>query len=284
MFVIFHTRPDRTISGVLHPYNMATHTSGPAVNGAGDVLVPSADMPGEYIMEVEEELTGIHVFRLVEFGITKGHGWVNLEDGSGSYIVKGSLAEVVPATGTGARTVAITVTDGTDPVEGALVRLSKGAESFSSTTDVNGEVSLNVNDGTWTVAITAAGYSFGGDALIVNSDETVEYELTQIVLTPSDIGLTTGYLIAYSHDGEPEENVVVKLIVREVPSDLEGYAFDGQTRTGTSDENGLVEFPNMVKGVTYSLQRGTSKKLYSVTIPTDAGPTYALPSIIGQDT
>jgi hypothetical protein len=57
-------------------------------------------------------------------------------------------------TGTGARTVVVTVNDGTTVLQNAAVRLTEGANSFKGLTNVSGVVTFNVDDATYTVGIT----------------------------------------------------------------------------------------------------------------------------------
>jgi hypothetical protein len=217
------------------------------------------------------------------------HLWETTVDSGGTRRFTAAALALAPTgsggggTGAGARTVVITVDDGTVVLESARVRLTKGAETYIDSTNEDGQVTFNIDDGTWTVAISLPGYTFAGDELIVADDVNETFTLTRTVITPSIGQFTTGYLTVLDQEGLPEEAAQIKLVVREVPSSVAGLAFDGQTRTEVSDAAGLVEFANLVKGVTYSMQRGTSKKSYLVTIPADAGDTYPLPSIIGQE-
>jgi hypothetical protein len=86
--------------------------------------------------------------------------------------------------GSGARTVVITIDDGTDPLQNATVRLTEGVNTYTATTDVDGEATFNVDDATYVVAVTKAGYSYAGTSLVVNGDEAATYSMTAIVVTP----------------------------------------------------------------------------------------------------
>lgn len=89
--------------------------------------------------------------------------------------------------GTGARTVTPTVLVAGDPLEGATVRLTLGADTYTGTTDADGEVaSFNLEDGTYTVAISKPGYTFAGTTLVVDGDETPEYTMTAVGSTAAD--------------------------------------------------------------------------------------------------
>lgn len=100
-------------------------------------------------------------------------------------------------------------------------------------------------------------------------------------------GRVTGYLYTYNEFGTIEAGVAVTVQVAGFGSsdaavDLQyGYALDSTLRVGTSDGAGLVEFPNLFKGVNYTLRRGDGTAAYTVEIPSDATDPYELPSIIG---
>ena len=189
-----------------------------------------------------------------------------------------------PDNGSGARTVAITVTDDADsPLADAKVRLTKGALSYTAITDADGLATFNIDDGTWTVAIVLAGYSFMGATLAVTADTEADYAMDSVALTASAPGLTTGFLYTYDEDGAIEPSVPVTAIIRQPPSGGAGAAYDATPRTVTSDGSGLAEFPNLFKGATYSFYRGdgTTYPQYTVVVPADAGDSYELPSVIG---
>lgn len=184
--------------------------------------------------------------------------------------------------GTGARTINLTVTDGTDPLESATVRLTKGAISVVGVTDSDGLIVFHIDDGEWDVAITLVGYGYPGGLLVVFENADAEYEMTVLAVTPSNPGFITGFLICYDKLGAVEPNVNVLVTTVEVGVGDTGFAYDNTVRTVTSDDNGLVTVTNLFPGVTYFFRRGTTKKDYTVTIPADAESPYALPSIIGS--
>jgi hypothetical protein len=85
--------------------------------------------------------------------------------------------------GTGARTVTITVNDGTTALQNAIVRMTEGANTFTAMTNASGVCTFNLDDATYTVSITKSGYSYAGTTLVVDGTETATYSMTQI--TPS---------------------------------------------------------------------------------------------------
>jgi hypothetical protein len=85
--------------------------------------------------------------------------------------------------GTGARTVTITVNDGTTVLENAIVRMTEGANSFTALTNSSGVAVFNLDDATYTVAVTKPGYSYSGTSLVVNGTETATYSMTAISIS-----------------------------------------------------------------------------------------------------
>src|SRR5512142_3051102 len=79
--------------------------------------------------------------------LTAAHGAGSWQTGAGS-------------SGTGARTVTVTVDDGTNPIEGAKVRFTKGGDTFTATTDATGLTTFGLDDGTYTLAVTAGGFTY----------------------------------------------------------------------------------------------------------------------------
>jgi hypothetical protein len=188
-------------------------------------------------------------------------------------------------TGTGARTVVVTVTLSASPVEGASVRLTKAAETYVGSTNASGQVTFNVDDGTWTVAITSPGATFAGASLVVDDDETVSYSLTAISITPSPATQITGYYTCYSHLGVVEAGVSITMQLVGLAQGSVGLALDNRLRTVTSDANGVAQFTNLFPGCRYKVYRGAAEnKAWYVNLPdTVTGDPVELGSIYGDD-
>ena len=183
------------------------------------------------------------------------------------------------ASGSGARTVTVTVNDGTNPLQNATVRMSEGANTYVATTNSSGVATFNLDELVFTVGITKAGYQFNGDSLTVDGNETVTYSMTAISITPSNPNLVTGYYTCYSELGVVESGVTVTLQVDRVPSET-GLALDSAVRTTTSDSNGLAQFTNLVPGAWYKVRRGEGN-YYTFQISATATGSVELNSIIG---
>lgn len=65
-----------------------------------------------------------------------------------------------PNAGNGAYAVTATVTDGTNPLQLAIIRVTSGVQTFSSVTNASGQATFSLNAGTYTVSATLAGYEF----------------------------------------------------------------------------------------------------------------------------
>jgi hypothetical protein len=110
-------------------------------------------------------------------------------------------------------------------------------------------------------------------------------ETDPIVITPGTGDLTTGFLTCFDADGVAEENVRIYSQLIDPPASETGSSYDTSLRSQLSNSLGVVEFP-MHKGATYSIWRGQQNRnrgVVAVTIPADAGSTYALPSVIGRE-
>lgn len=184
-------------------------------------------------------------------------------------------------TGAGARTVTITAQLSGAPLEGASVRLTKGAETYVGQTNVSGQLTFNVDDGTWVVSITSPGATFGGASLVVDGPETMTYSLTAISITPSAPGGVTGYWLCLGVNGLIESGVNVSMQAVEVPEGSTGLALDTTIRTATSNGSGVAQFTDLVPGARYSAWRGTGSKRY-ITIPEDASGSLELNSLLGS--
>ena len=241
--------------------------SGGARASASGVLTHRGAGVWEYVPTQSETNHETFCIQLYDAGVCNEVQWV--------------VTTVDPA-GSGARAVTITVDDGSDPLEGAFVRVARNgdAETFTRTTDASGECSLSLDDGTWTVSITLAGYTFTPTSLVVDGTEDETYSMTQVVTPGGSPDQVKGYIYCYKW-GVPEEGATVTIWVdREGATD--GYAYADDERTGTADATGLVEFTGLHKGVTYKYRRGSDTREFEVTIPTDAGDPYELDSIVGD--
>jgi hypothetical protein len=90
--------------------------------------------------------------------------------------------------GTGEFTVTITVTDGTNPLQNALVRIIDGGTTYSAITNVSGEAEFQLDAASYVVAIDKSGYRYAGTTLVVDADETASYAMTLNTLVIPSLG------------------------------------------------------------------------------------------------
>lgn len=255
-------------------------------NTGGDALTEATNRKGLYTCTVTEALSGLHTAHIKQSGTVIGVGFVYLVDEVGTYWVRDYvLADnrdgeeiVTTSVGTGARSVTITVDDGSDELENARVRFTEGSNTFTALTNSSGVATFALDDATYTLAITKAGYSFTPTTQVVDGTETITKSMSAIVITPgAGPDQTTGYLTTYDGQGESAEDVEITFRLVKPPGN-EGQAFDGDEFTGTSGEDGLLEV-TLLREAKYEAWRGTRGR--RVTFKTDDESTYQLPEVLG---
>jgi hypothetical protein len=174
------------------------------------------------------------------------------------------------------------VNDGTDPVEGATVRVTKGTETYALPTNVSGVITFSLDDGTWSVAISHSGYTFTPTTLVVDGDETQTYSISAVVVPASNPGFVTGYYYCFDEEGAPEEGVVIQCQFKSIVA--YGESFDSKVRSKTSASDGLVTFTNIKPGAAYKFRRGTVGDWIDAIIPATATSPYALLDVSGGET
>lgn len=179
--------------------------------------------------------------------------------------------------GTGARTVVITVNDGTTVLQGAKVRLTEGANTFVGTTNTSGQVTFNLNDATYTIAITKAGYTYSGSTIVVDGNETKTCSMTAVSFSVSDPGKSTGWVYCYSDQGNVEANVIIQVQLLST-TETTSYAFDTSVRDVISQSDGLAQATGLWIGATYQARRG-NETWHTFVVPNAA--SFALPAMLG---
>ena len=177
--------------------------------------------------------------------------------------------------GSGARTVTITVNDGAAALETARVRMIKGAENYVGSTNASGQIVFSLDDGTWSVAISLAGYTFTPTTLVVDGAESQTYSMTAVTITPSDPGQTTGYVTIRDSAGEPVDGAVVQVEIIEFSNGSTGSGIDNPRATGETDSDGFVEFVNLPRLARYRarVMRGNKSGEWSEGVTADAATT-----------
>ncbi len=261
-------------------------TTGSTLVATADTVTERAARLGVYACAFgEASVIAAGLYELVLYSGATPVSWqtVKLAGADGETVNEAGLwSAVIAATGSGARVVTITVTDGTDPLENATVRVTSGL-TYTATTNASGVATFNLDDATYAVSITRSGYSYAGTTLVVDGSESATYAMTAVSITPGSGDLTTGYLTALTEAGVADVGATLYCAMSAPPEDDTGYSYDATRRTITSGSGGLAQFPGLVKGATYTIWRGTKVVGdYKVTIPTTAGTTYELPSHLGK--
>jgi hypothetical protein len=279
--VIFTSQLYAGTSGLTaYLYSPATGSAG---NGAGDAVTALSN--GYFSFVVTEAITGYWnvVINNGATPILEGGILYFPSDTADTYIVDDpALQTSLIGTPVGARSVTITVNDGTNPIQNAVVRLSTSGETAIRSTDASGIAAFSLDDNTWTVSITATGFTFQPVTLVVNGTENQTYSMSSVVSpTPSLPSLTTGYWTVYTETGVVHVGAIVEINVLNPGVNSTGVVMQDAMRTATSDSNGLVSFTNMFPGATYKVRLRGSSRSFRVLVPHTTGGTVALGSIVG---
>lgn len=191
-----------------------------------------------------------------------------------------AILAAIDGSGTGARTVTITVNDGAAALQNARVRLTEGANTYTALTNVSGVATFNVDDATYTVAITKSGYTYAGTTLVVNGDETATYSMTEVVVAPpSSPSLSAIEVLCLGADDTAESGIDVDFRIVSIPSGDQNKAYSGAKKTITSDANGIARI-EVAQGSTYEYKRGAAQIWSRVTV--DADGVTNVTSFIGS--
>lgn len=176
--------------------------------------------------------------------------------------IPAAIAAIDIGGGSGANSVTITIDDGSDPVESASVRVSKGAETYVLQTDADGEAAFSLDAGTWTVRAVRQGYAqLATQTLVVDGTETVTYSLTALDISPPDSPeQVTGYAYCYDADGAEESGVTVYIKMVKKPANSTGHHYSYQPAELTSDGDGLIEHTGLFPGATYRIWRAGNQQ------------------------
>lgn len=121
--------------------------------------------------------------------------------------------------GAGAYAITVTVTDGTSPVQNAIVRVTEGITSAVLTTNGSGQASFSLNAGTYTIAITKSGYTFSPTTRTVTGSQAgtltnplVMSAVAPVVPASPEVCVVSGFLI--TPDGNPAAGVPVNFTLQ----------------------------------------------------------------------
>ncbi len=189
---------------------------------------------------------------------------------------------IVGGTGSGARSVTVTVNDGATVLENAIVRFTEGANTYAGPTNVSGVLAFSLDDATYAVTISKAGYTFTPTTLLVDGTKTPTYSMTAVSISaPPNASTTTGVAKTYDEEQVLEAGVSVNVQILDGPATA-GIAYDSAVWTELSSALGVVQFAGIVHGAQYKIWRGDSKaNAVTFTAPT-TGDSFDLPEVIGR--
>jgi len=172
--------------------------------------------------------------------------------------------------GTGARTVTITVNDGTTVLQNATVRMTEGVNTFTALTNASGVAVFNLDDATYTVSITKSGYSYTGTTLVVNGTETATYSMTAISVTPPTSPSKSAIeVLCVDENVDAESGVAVDFRIVTIPTGDQNIAYKGTKQTATSDVDGIARF-EVARGSVCEYKRGEADVWQRVTVDNDS--------------
>jgi len=182
--------------------------------------------------------------------------------------------------GTGARTITITVNDGTTALQNAVVRFTEGSNTFRALTNASGVAVFNLDDATYTVAVTKSGYTYAGTTMVVNGTETATYSMTAVSVTPpTNPDLSAVVVLCLGTDFEAESGVTIDLRIVTFPSGSTNTAYPGIKKTATSNGSGIATL-YAPKGSVCEWKRGKEDSWTEITI--GSGDQTNVTSIIGS--
>jgi len=180
------------------------------------------------------------------------------------------LAAASVGAGTGARTVTITVNDGTTVLQNAVVRFNEGSNTYRALTNASGVAVFNLDDATYTVAVTKSGYTYAGTTMVVNGTETATYSMTATnVTSPTNPDLSAIEVLCLDEDFEAASGIEVDFRMSAVATGDQNRAHPGAKKTVTSNGSGIARFEGP-QGATIEWKRGTGQQWTAVTLDNDS--------------
>lgn len=180
------------------------------------------------------------------------------------------LDAILAGAGTGARTVTITVNDGATVLQNAVVRFTEGSNTFRALTNASGVAVFNLDDATYTVAVTKSGYTYAGTTMVVNGTETATYSMTATnVASPTNPDLSAIEVLCLDEDFAAASGIDVDFRMASVASGDQNRAHPGAKKTVTSNGSGIARFEGP-QGATIEWKRGTGQQWTPVTLDNDS--------------
>lgn len=239
--------------------------SGETQIGSAISMTEVSEAVGRYTGSMPSTAAGVYGVLFYAAGAQIGSGkieWNGTLEVT-SLVLESEINAITGGGGSGANPVTITIqTTASVAIQSATVTAWKnGLIEGTLATNVSGVAVLSLDNGTYSVVVTAAGYQGSTASLVVSGTTAQTYQLTAITITPSPSGGVTGYLYTTDTTGTViQGGVVVSIQMTRTASGQTGEAISPVVKTVTSDSGGLAQFVGLTPGATYrfSTSRGSS--------------------------
>ena len=176
---------------------------------------------------------------------------------------KAEILAALVSTGDYAFNVVVTVDDGTNPVENALVRIVSSANATVSqgTTDASGNVTLTADAGTYSILASKDGYTGTSAAKTVTANTTQTLSITANTIPSVTADQAAGSARLLDGQGNAIASTQIKFRLTALASGEDaGLIVQDAEFTVTTDGSGYVS-ANFVRGATYQM------RIVSATMP-----------------
>ena len=227
---------------------------------------------------------------LIRGGSVFGGGYVDLSETAGTYelqnaptaLMNSLLSSGGGGSGTGANAVTITVQDaGSVSIQNATVTAYSGSTLLATgLTNSSGVIVLSLNNGTYSINLTAPTFSgSANNSLAVSGVTSHTYTLTSLSISASSSPEVTGYLTCVDENGNAVAGVVHLFNLIGASDTATGMSTSSRQWSVQSDINGLVQ-TTFLQGFNYYIKRGTSGTQKKFTAPSN-NTSFQLPDCVG---
>ena len=192
-------------------------------------------------------------------------------DGDTLETLSDQMDALAATSGSGARTVTLTVNDGSTALESASVRVTKGAATYVQTTDTSGEVTFNLDAGTYVVAVSLVGYTYSGTTIVVDGDETATYSMTAISITGPSAASLCAVQFQVNLSATAVSGAICKARLLGINQASDGTILSNAELSDTTDVGGAARLELVRKG---SIVKGSG--MYKIWIEINGRPTASV--------
>lgn len=177
-------------------------------------------------------------------------------------------------TGPYTRTITVTDSSSSDPIENAKVRLYRTGETGSDLTDASGVVTFTTEAATWSYAVTANGYAGATGTIVISADGSTSVTLTSNAVTPATTPLCAVAIHVLNQYGTDLEDEPVEITFIQWGATASATPpVLSPTSIQTTDADGLVQV-NLLRLADYKVVYGTAPYTRRVDISVPDASTY----------